>query len=54
MENEPLQAFKVLALNKETNKMEAEYIFESMKEAIRFHAEMTVKGYLCVTERIAI
>jgi hypothetical protein len=54
MENEPIQAYKVLALDKETDKMVAEYIFDSLKEAIKFHAEMTVKGYLCVTERIAV
>ncbi len=51
---ESLQAFKVLALDKETDKMVAEYIFASLKEAMKFHTEMTVKGYLCVTERIAI
>lgn len=51
---EDTQAFKVLALDKETNKMVAEYLFHSLKEAIKFHSEMTVKGYLCVTERVSL
>lgn len=51
---EKLQAYKVLAIDKETDKMVAEYIFDSLKEAIKFHAEMTVKGYLSILERVSI
>jgi len=51
---ESVEAFKVLAIDKETDKMVAEYIFESLKEAMKFHAEMTVKGYLSILERIKV
>lgn len=51
---EDLQAYKVLAIDKETDKMVAEYIFNSLKEAMKFHAQMTVKGYLSILERVAI
>jgi hypothetical protein len=51
---EDLQAYKVLAIDKETDKMVAEYIFDSLKEAMKFHAQMTVKGYLSILERVAI
>ena len=41
-------------IDKETDKMVAEYIFDSLKEAMKFHAQMTVKGYLSILERVAI
>jgi hypothetical protein len=47
-------AYKVLAIEKETDKMVAEYIFESLKEAMKFHAQMTAKGYLSIMERIYV
>lgn len=51
---EDLQAYKVLAIDKETDKMVAEYIFDSLKEAMKFHAQMTVKGYLSILERVSV
>lgn len=47
-------AYKVLAIERHTDKMVAEYIFESLKEATKFHAQMTAKGYLSIMERIAV
>lgn len=47
-------AYKVLAIDKETEKMVAEYIFDSLKEATKFHAGMVAKGYLSVLERVTI
>lgn len=47
-------AFKVTAKEKNTNKLVAEYIFDSLKEATKFHAAMVGKGYFTVLARIAV
>ena len=47
-------AFKVTAKEKKTEKIIAEYIFESLKEATKFHASMVGKGYFSVMERIYV
>lgn len=47
-------AFKVLVIEKETEKMVAEYMFSTLKEAMKFHASMVVKGYLSILERVKI
>ena len=49
-----MEAYKVLAINKETDKMVAEYIFDSLKEAMEFHAGMVAKGYTSILERVSI
>jgi len=45
-------AFKVTATK--GNKLIAEYIFESRKEALRFHSSMVVKGYHTELRRVSI
>lgn len=42
--------YKVTVLDKEGNLL-AEYIFEEMKEAIKFHSGMVAKGHESVMER---
>ena len=49
-----MEAYKVLAIDKETDKMVAEYIFDSLKEAMKFHAGMVAKGYTSILERVSI
>ena len=49
-----MEAYKVLAINKETDKMVAEYIFDSLQEAMKFHAGMVAKGYTSILERISV
>jgi len=46
--------YKVLAIDKETEKMVAEYIFATLREAMKFHAGMVAKGYLSELERVKI
>ena len=47
------QAFKVTA-TKDNNKPVAEYLFESMKEAIKFHSSMVSKGYHTELRRVVL
>lgn len=47
-------AFKVTAKEKNTHKLVAEYIFDSLKEATKFHAAMVGKGYFTVLSRIEV
>jgi hypothetical protein len=47
-------AFKVTAKEKNTNKLVAEYIFDTLTEATKFHAAMMGKGYLTVLARIKV
>ena len=36
--------YKVVATNKKTKKLVAEYLFDSAKEALKFHSAMVGKG----------
>tara|TARA_B100001093_G_scaffold198225_1_gene190525 strand:+ start:1624 stop:1803 length:180 start_codon:yes stop_codon:yes gene_type:complete len=47
-------AFKVTARERKTETIIAEYIFESLKEATKFHASMLGKGYYSNMERIYV
>lgn len=49
-----MEAYKVLAIDKETDRIVAEYIFDSLKEAIKFHSGMLGKGYTSILERVSV
>jgi len=45
-------AFKVVATEKNSEKVVAEYMFSSLKEATIFHSNMVGRGYHSVMERL--
>lgn len=45
-------SYKVTASEKDTNKVVAEYIFETLKEAQAFHAGMVIKGYHSILQNL--
>jgi len=47
-------AYRVIAKVKYTEEIVAEYVFDKMKDAIKFHSDMTGKGYESVLSRIEI
>lgn len=49
-----MMAYKVISKVKYTNETVAEYIFDTMKEAIAFHSSMVAKGYESVLSRIEV
>lgn len=47
-------AYKVTAIDKNTKKLLAEYIFDKMQDAIKFHSDMVGKGHESVLSRVQI
>lgn len=46
--------YMVIARKKNKTDIVAEYVFDSMKEAIKFHAAMVGKGYDVVLSRVEV
>lgn len=49
-----MESFRVTAKEKTTDKLVAEYMFDSLKEAMKFHASMVGKGYHTILERVLV
>ena len=52
METEKDCAFKVVAKEKDSKKIVADYLFATLKEATIFHSNMVGRGYHSVMERL--
>ena len=52
METEKDCAFKVVAIEKDSKKIVADYLFATLKEATIFHSNMVGRGYHSVMERL--
>tara|TARA_B100000902_G_C26437746_1_gene494582 strand:- start:299 stop:451 length:153 start_codon:yes stop_codon:yes gene_type:complete len=48
-----MESWKVIALDKDGNLL-ASYLFDSMKEAIKFHSGMVGKGYHSEMHRVVL
>jgi hypothetical protein len=49
-----MMAYRVTAKVKHTEEIVAEYIFDKMQDAIKFHSDMVGKGYESVLSRVQV
>ncbi len=49
-----MMAYRVTAKVKHTEEIVAEYIFDKMQDAIKFHSGMVGKGYESVLSRVKV
>jgi|TARA_B100001093_G_scaffold519139_1_gene606700 hypothetical protein len=49
-----MESWRVIVTDEDKEVLVAEYLFESMKEAIKFHSQMTAKGYHSEMHRVVL